>query len=220
MLTEFVRNIKAEGDFKTLHSTFKGKVKAGTCQCNSSNASKEKIICEVEGLDLGDIYAKIRQQIVNWLKLQTVTEIRELQENKHYEIKVDQSSTNRSGFLAVITCKLCSEKGTKLTLTVDKNTIKLSNWYKHVKLCIMKTNNNKKAKQEVSKGSLHNFFSSNIKHSKLNKSNGESGLHPVVKQHHVSLQSEPQLAVQVTEEQTNKNSNVTMQASEDCDQVF
>ena len=49
--------------------------------------------------------------------------IRELKENKDFEITVQrngQRNGQQSGFLAAVTCKLCGEKGTKLSLIVQK----------------------------------------------------------------------------------------------------
>jgi len=107
-----------------------------------SKPTKKTIAYNVEGLDLADIYSNIHIQIVKWLQLRTETKLRQLVEHEHYEVVVQRSSGQR-GFFAAVTCKLC-DTDKKITLQVDKNTIKLSNWYKHVKACINKKDENDK----------------------------------------------------------------------------
>ena len=65
---------------------------------------------------------------------QRETKIRGLKEHKVQPI------SKQNGFFPAITCNLCSGISTKVSVIIDQNTIKLSNWYKHVKSCIMKSN--------------------------------------------------------------------------------
>ena len=75
-----------------------------------------------------------------------------------------QRSSGQRGFFAAVTCKLC-DTDKKITLQVDKNTIKLSNWYKHVKACINKKDENDKKNEKKKKlpisGPLNKYLINN-----------------------------------------------------------
>ena len=109
-------------------------------------------------LTLKEYYTKVRNEIVKWQCKEQNKIIQNLTENHDHEIQVCCSDSEQS---ISIMCKKCSKK---CTLGLKGQSIVLSNWKRHVSLCIIK----KHATQPILKDTqLHNFFEvSSSSHSK------------------------------------------------------
>ena len=87
-------------------------------------------------------YQCIRQKVVKWARQQKDDRIKTLKEHDDYEIKISVYGNNQ-----VNTSILCNSCGQVYKLAeVDKGSIKLSNWTRHVKRCFTAKSKSGKAK--------------------------------------------------------------------------
>ena len=120
----------------------------------SSSNSNTEIEHAAEDLVLAGATSRIRYQIVKWQDSQGNIQLRQLREHKDYVVILEASSKQGIGFTAKIGCKMCD---TRIHLNIDQsNTIKLSNWIHHVKLCVKGKKTKSKLKNQVA---LTDYFS-------------------------------------------------------------
>ena len=94
-----------------------------------------KPICVSDGLDseanLADAAYKVQKQTVNCQNTQNNVHLRQLKEHEECKIELKQSA---DAIIGTIKCSMCDAN---IHLGIDqKNNIKLSNWIRHVKICI------------------------------------------------------------------------------------
>lgn len=151
----FVKNVQKE-----LNKFIKN-VLSRTTKPVKSHASKttkaRKPICVSDGLDsevhLADATYKVRKQIIKWQNAQNNVHLRQLKEHREYKIELKQSTSEVDAITGTIKCTMCDAN---IHLGVDqKNNIKLSNWIRHVKICIKQKR--VQGKQQL----MTNYFSSN-----------------------------------------------------------
>ena len=154
-INHFVKNVQKE-----LNKSVKN-VLSHTNKQVKSHASKvikaRKPICVSDGLDseanLADATYKVRKQIVKWQNAQNNVHLRQLKEHKEYKVELKQSTSEIDAITGTIKCTMCD---TNIHLGVDqKNNVKLSNWIRHVKICI------KQKKVQGKQQLMTNYFSSN-----------------------------------------------------------
>ena len=109
---------------------------------------------KVDGnVDLADATSQVRKQIVKWQNAQSDTRLQQLKEHKEYKIEIKPNINEIDTISGTIKCIMCDKA---IHLGIDQNNgIKLSNWIRHVKLCVQHKRSN--AKQQVA---LTNYFSS------------------------------------------------------------
>ena len=136
-------------------------VSSHTTKPVKSHASKmttaRKPICVSDGLDseadLADATSKVRKQIVKWQNAQNNVHLRQLKEHREYKIELKHSTSEADAITGTIKCTMCDAN---IHLGVDqKNGIKLSNWIRHVKVCV--NQKRVRGKQQL----MTNYFSSN-----------------------------------------------------------
>ena len=128
---------------------------------NSSSNSNTEIVDAAEDLDLTGATSKLRHQIVNWQRTQNNIQLRQLKEHKDYEVVIESSSKQGVSCSAVMMCKMCD---TRIHLNVDQSNIfKLSNWIRHVKLCVQGKRTKSKQNNQIA---LTNYFSPSSSSSK------------------------------------------------------
>ena len=111
----------------------KGKRAPPVKSISISSSDSTEVLHVVKDLDLAGATSKIRYQIIKWQHSQSNIQLKQMRENKEYEIVVEPSSNKGGGLTVKIDCKMCD---TIIHLSVDQsNIIKLSNWICHVKLC-------------------------------------------------------------------------------------
>lgn len=96
--------------------------------CGRSDIKGKKAKTDPKQSD--SMFASARRQIAKWQKQQT-NEMRELTEQKHFEVHVDLGNNEES--IPIVVCLLCNHK----CLLGNKNGLVLiSNWTRHVSKCI------------------------------------------------------------------------------------
>jgi len=101
---------------------------------------------------LADATYKVRKQIVKWQNSQNNVYLRQLKEHEAYQIELKQSTSEDDAITGSIKCTMCDAN---IHLAVDKkNNIKLSNWIRHVKICV------KQKKVQGKQQLMTNYFSS------------------------------------------------------------
>ena len=116
-----------------------------------------KSICVSDGLDseadLADATSKVRKKIVKWQNSQNDVHLRQLKEHKEYKIELKHSLSEADVITETIKCTMCDAN---IHLGADqKNGIKLSNWIRHVKICV--NQKRVRGKQQL----MTSYFSSN-----------------------------------------------------------
>ena len=112
--------------------------------------------------DLASATSKVHNQIVKWLSNQSNICLRQLREYKENEVKLQLK--NASGSLVGVI--LCVMPNTKVHLAVDqKNNVKLSNWIRHVKLCVQEKEGKDKRGKEKGQLALNKYFSGHSSYS-------------------------------------------------------
>ena len=133
---------------------FKGRsVKSRVSKNSKIKAPNSDYVCyENDAEDLASATSKVRNQVVKWLSNQSNIQLRQLREYKEYEVKLQ---LNASGSLVgVILCIMCNTKAVD-----QKNNVKLSNWIRHVKLCVQEKEGKDKGGKEKGQLALTKYFS-------------------------------------------------------------
>ena len=107
-----------------------GKTKRG-CGCTDRKGKRARIDPRPPD-NQASVYAITRRQIAKWQEQQT-GELRELKEEKHFEVCVDLDSSNECAPFVV--CLLCNRK---CILGSKSDSVLISNWTRHVSKCIKK----------------------------------------------------------------------------------
>ena len=102
-----------------------------------SNRLDVTVNCETSTTDLADIASKIRIQIVKWQRTQSQSQLMQLKEHKQFEIRVSRSEKTDMPADVCITCTMC-DKQLPLSMGSKHGSFSISNWSRHVKLCILK----------------------------------------------------------------------------------
>ena len=130
-------------------------IKRKVCHASSDSLKKQKVVahrtdpspesnrldvtvnCETSTTDLADIASKIRIQIVKWQRTQSQSQLMQLKEHEQFEIRVSRSEKTDMPADVCITCTMC-DKQLPLSMGSKHGSFSISNWSRHVKLCILK----------------------------------------------------------------------------------
>ena len=98
-------------------------------------------------VDQAKALAMIRQQITKWQRTYSLSKLRELRENVHFEIKVILSKDSTS-LIPAILCEVCNKI---TTMGFKSRNVLLSNWTRHIVKCVgkQKTPTSRKAKFKI-----------------------------------------------------------------------
>ena len=99
------------------------------CECNGGKGKKARTETN-QRLEQSKLFASTRKQIAKWQRQQS-SELRDLLEHKHFEVRVDLGSDDEC--IPFVRCLLCNNK---CLLGSKKGSILLSNWTRHVSKCI------------------------------------------------------------------------------------
>jgi len=105
-------------------------------------------------IDLGDIASNVRTQIAKWQRKQTQDQLKQLKEHEQFEVRVSESKEPDIPANVCITCAMC-DKRLPLSMERKYGSFSISNWSRHVKLCILKKY--QKAKK-VTQPTISNFL--------------------------------------------------------------
>ena len=104
-----------------------------------SPVSNVNTIVEYESstVDLLDIASKIRIQIAKWQRSQTQYQLTQLKEHEQFELRILRSEKPNVPADVCITCTMC-DKHLPLSMGSNYASYSISNWSRHVKVCILK----------------------------------------------------------------------------------
>lgn len=153
-ICHFIKNVQRELNFFT--KNIQGYHTKPSSKLSASKAKVRKPISVSDGLDseadLADTTSRVRKQIVKWQSAQNDIHLRQLKEHKHYRIELKQNTCRADAITGTIKCMMCE---LNIHLGVDQRSgIKLSNWIRHIKICI------KQRRSQGKQQRVTNYFSS------------------------------------------------------------